>query len=167
MIQDRIKKMIEWVGPVAIVASLVFVGIEVRQDRNLARAELAAQSFDTLAELRLVFTSDEFSTTYAKMLNQPEELTSAEMLQINGILGAVSLMFVRECYLVERGIFEECDNIVRGNAPLFFGNPYAQSWWRVYRQRPDRVGPGWIDNEIAKVDTNIEKVKLNEVLDGL
>lgn len=38
------KDIAELVGIVAIVASLVFVGIQLRQDRTLARAELAAIS---------------------------------------------------------------------------------------------------------------------------
>ena len=62
------KDVAELVGIAAIVASLVFVGLQMRQDHVFARSELGAGSFESLAALRQEMTDSEFAATYAKML---------------------------------------------------------------------------------------------------
>ena len=44
------KSIAEFVGIAAIVASLIFVGLQLRQDRQLALAENAADFDDTMIE---------------------------------------------------------------------------------------------------------------------
>lgn len=149
------KDSAELVGIAAIVASLVFVGLQMRQDRIHARAELGAGSFESLASLRLELTSSEFAATYAKVLERPEQLTTAERLQINGYLDAVKLLIIRECYLKEREVFTECEVIVREYGPYFFGNRYAQSWWKLQSPQELTFLPGWVDTEITAIDPGL------------
>jgi len=53
MIEQRWKDAFELLGLVAIVASLIFVGMEIRQERDLARSDLAAQSFENISTFYL------------------------------------------------------------------------------------------------------------------
>ncbi len=146
------KDVAELVGIAAIVASLVFVGLQMRQDHVLARSELGGGSFESLAALRQEMTDSEFAATYAKMLEQPEQLTTAEQLQVNAYLDAVKFLMIRECYLVERDIFTECSIFVLEYGPYFFGNSYAQAWWRLQSPRKLNFLPGWVDDEITSID---------------
>ena len=57
------NEIAELVGIVAIVASLVFVGLQMRQDHVFARSDLGAGSFESLASLRQAMISDEFAAT--------------------------------------------------------------------------------------------------------
>jgi hypothetical protein len=107
------NEIAELVGIAAIVASLVFVGLQMRQDHVFARSELGAGSFESLASLRQEMTGSEFAAVYAKMLEQPEQLTTTEQLQVNAYLDAAKFLIIRECYLLQRGIFEECTVFVR------------------------------------------------------
>lgn len=50
---------------------------------------------------------------------------------INSFLTQVADLISRECYVVEMGIFAECDQLVRDNVRRYFGNAYAQAWWRI------------------------------------
>ena len=153
----------EVVGIAAIVASLVFVGLQMRQDHVVARSELGARSFESLALLRQEMTGPEFAATYAKMLEQPEQLTTAEQLQVNAYLDAAKFLIIRECYLVERGIFTECSVIVRQYGPYFFGNSYAQIWWE--RQSPEnlRFLERWVDEEISGIDPEYNLKELRAI----
>jgi hypothetical protein len=146
------NEIAELVGIAAIVASLVFVGLQMRQDHVLARSELGAGSFENLASLRQEMTGTEFAATYAKMLEQPGQLTTMEQLQVNAYLDAVKFLILRECYLKERGIFPECDIMVRQYGPYFFGNSYAQSWWRLQSPTKLRFLPEWVNDEITRID---------------
>ena len=161
------KDIAELIGLAAIVASLVFVGMQMRQDRVLARSELGAGSFETLASLRLELTSPEFAATYAKVLERPDQLTTAEKLQINGYLDAVKLLIIRECYLKERGVFTECEVIVREYGPFFFGNRYAQAWWPLQNARELTFLPSWVNSEITAIDPDINMLELNQIQNEL
>lgn len=160
------KDVAELVGIAAIVASLVFVGLQMRQDRVFARSELGAASFESLASLRQLMIDPEFAATYAKMLERPEQLTAAEQLQVNAYLDAAKFLIVRECYLKERGIFTECEIMVRQYGPYFFGNSYAQSWWQL--QSPSELNflPAWVNDEITGIDSEHNLGELRAIQEG-
>jgi hypothetical protein len=146
------KDIAELIGIAAIVASLVFVGLQMQQDRVHARAELGADSFSNLASLRLQMTGDEIARVFAKAIESPSELTTAEKLQVNGYLEAYLYLVTRDCYLKERDVFPECEIIVREYGPRFFGNHYAQSWWRLQNTADLSFLPDWVDGMIKGFD---------------
>ena len=156
------KDIAEFVGIAAIVASLVFVGMQMQQDRVHARAELGADSFAHLATLSVEMTSPEFAAIYAKALKEPDQLTVAEKLQVNGYLDAFKYLVIRDCYLKERNVFVECEIIVREYGPIFFGNHYAQSWWRNQDPAELTFLPDWVDPLISSFDPELNL----RVLDG-
>ena len=70
---------------------------------------------------------------FSKMLRQPDELTADEMVQMNSLLAAVTELFFRDCYLIDRAVFVECHSFIEIHGQRFFGNGYAQDWWRQNR----------------------------------
>ena len=160
------NEIAELVGIAAIVASLVFVGLQMRQDHTIARAQLAAGSFESLASLRQEMTGSELAATYAKMLEQPEQLTTMEQLQINAYLDAAKFLIIRECYLYLRGIFTECTVLVGEYGPYFFGSSYAQSWWRLQSPRNLTFLDGEVDDEISSIDPEYNLKELRAIQGG-
>lgn len=132
------KNIAELSGIVAIVVSLIFVGFQMRQDQVIARSELTSHSFDLMLGFNQALFDPSFAVTYAKMLNHSEDFTVEEMVRIDSLLNSVILAYSRECYLVNRGIFAECTNILNVTAERYFGNKYARSW---LRQRDGRIQP--------------------------
>jgi hypothetical protein len=163
MIERRWRDAFELLGLVAIVASLVFVGMEIQQERDLARSDLAAQSFENTATFHLTMTSPDFARTYAKVLENPGNLTIDEKLQIDGYLRAVVALIRRECYLTERDVFSECREIVRSLGKSVFGNRYAQAWWKLNKPHARPYFPVWIDSEISGFDPDQHLQMLEQV----
>ena len=162
------KDAAEFIGVVAIVASLIFVGMQMRQDRVHARSELGAGSFDALANLRMATNNTtEFARTHAKMLMNPEDLSIEERLQINAYLDSFKFLIIRDCYLMQRGVFTECEVIVREYGEQYFGNRYAQSWWRLQKPESLTFLPDWVDATIRSFDTNSNMQQLDDVMNGL
>lgn len=157
------NEIAELVGIAAIVASLVFVGLQMRQDHVFARSDLGAGSFESLASLRLEMAGSEFAATYARMLEQPAQLTITEQLQVNAYLDAAKFLIIRECYLVKRGIFGECSVLVREYGPYFFGSHYAQAWWRLQSAKDLTFLATWVDDEIASIDPDYNLDELRAV----
>ncbi|MEE8575747.1 MAG: hypothetical protein V3T31_00695 [candidate division Zixibacteria bacterium] len=165
MSQLHWKEVFEMVGLSAIVASLIFVGIQLRQDQIIARSELTSESMGLMIELSQSLKDPAFAKTYAKMLNNPNDLSIEEMVQLDSLLEQVTRNYGRECYLVSRGIFVECAAIVRNTVELYFGNPHAQSWWRL--NGPGKRLPDWIDTEIKNVDTDYYRRRLEDTKAGI
>ena len=130
------KDFAELVGIAAIVASLIFVGLEMRQQQVLARADLGSQSFEYMRSIRQAFADAEFASTYVRMLDNPEELTDTEVASLNGFFHELIQMVERECYIVGLGVFRDCTSAMNRFYPEFFGNRFANNWWlatkRVY-----------------------------------
>ena len=146
------KDTAELFGIAAIVVSLVFVGFQMRQDQVIARSELTSHSFDLMLGFNQSLFDESFAGTFAKMLEHPEELDAREIVRIDSLLNSVTLAYSRECYLVARGIFEECTNILNATADRYFGNQYARSW---LEQRKDKMSKLIVDQLEAKL-ANVE-----------
>ena len=151
---NRLNHYLQVVGGIAVIIGLALVVTELRQTANLTRAELASGTRDNINIILAQVSSGDFSATYAKMLEDPDALTTAEMLEIDAFLYQVVGVFHREASLKSRGIFEEDERILIGLLPRIFANTYAQSWWSVSKG-------GWhprvvelMDREITKLDVN-------------
>ena len=145
------KQVAELVGIAAIIASLIFVGLELRQDQNLARAQLGSGSFDYMTSIEQQLMAPEFAAVFEKMLENPDSLTISEMTQINGLLHQVVMMFQREDYLVGRGIFVNSRGVRRQFGPFIFGNSYAQAWLQA---NDEKVNP----RQLAKFRSELESL---------
>ena len=77
------KGIAELVGIAAIVASLIFVGVQLRQDRQIARAEALADMLDNGLDSRA--NINQFAHVLAKG-NSGAELSAAEVMIIRNIV---------------------------------------------------------------------------------
>ena len=125
------RNVFEAIGIAAIVISLIFVGIQLRLDRAVARSELTSESFQIVGSLRDKLTEPAFARIFTKMLETPNDLSFEEKLQIDNFYHLVSVAYVRECYLVGRGVTGECDAIFQATIPQLFSNDYAKAWWKL------------------------------------
>lgn len=83
-------------GIFALVASLIFVGLQMRQEQNIAIAQIWAMSDQSVTELAALVSDN--SSVWAKGL-RGEELTEAEDVVFRSIAGAV---FRRESNIASR-----------------------------------------------------------------
>ena len=156
------KETAEAVGVLAIVASLVFVGLQIQQDHSIARAELNSLLVEGSQSLLEIRTRSEFSKSWAKMLEQPEDLSTDEILQINSFLQSVKESFDVHCLLVTFGVFETCEGFLRAHIPIYFGNRYAQMWWKRNAQGGAGL-PEWVDEAILGTDPNLDIRKIEQI----
>lgn len=163
----RWRLLFETLGGVAIVASLIFVGLQIQQDQLIARSELGAGSFENYATINQVMVDPEFAALWSKVLETPKDLRIDEMLRVNGFLNMIAEAMARECYLKERGIFVECDDAIRDLMRRYFGNAYVKTWWRLSDTRPAVDLPEWVDKEISELDVNAGRTRLESIRDEL
>ena len=149
----ELRNLFEAIGVAAIVLSLIFVALQLKQDQELTRAQLGAATTEMASEIRRNFIESGFQQTFVKMITQPDQLTIEEIAEIDFALTSVKGALIRECYLVERGVFAECDGALRNNSRQFFQNAFAQEWWKQ-NYRPNPYLPDWLSEEIEMFDPN-------------
>ena len=159
MNRNALRDVLEGIGFLAVIASLLFLSLQVHQELVIARAELNTVLIERSAELLEMKMDAEFSTTWAKMLEQPDELSTAEVIRINSFLQTVKETFYMDCLLVERGIFDECEAYARSHAALFFGNEYAKAWWA---RNPAGGIIEWVNEVISETDSRWELRSISE-----
>mgnify|MGYP001815839083 FL=1 len=154
MVSGNWRDVAELVGIAAIVASLIFVGVQLRQEQIIARSELTSQSFELQFSLQQSMLDSDMANAYAKMIEGSESLSIGEKIQIDNLLAAARTMYIRECYLQARGVLVECKAIVQETARRYFGNPYGRSWWEANKPEFDEglAIIEWIDDEIERLD---------------
>lgn len=163
MVSYSWKEVVEGVGVLSIVASLIFVGLQMKQDQEIARAQLGSETSEYVSAIYLAMAAPELSSTFTKMLHEPERLTPDEMMQLNGLFSSASELLFRECYLFDRGVFTECSSFIEVHGKRFFGNRYAQIWWRHNRPPPIFGLTAEFDSLIANIDEDSTK-KLLETM---
>ena len=138
----------------AIVASLIFVGVQLRQEQLIARTELASVSAEIKLQINEKISEPALAMAYAKMLSTPDELSLAEKVQLHGLHWMVIEAFKRDCFIMARGIFVECDEQIQSLTPFYFGNEYPQRWWQINKQDTAYSLPAWVDDHIAGLEKN-------------
>ena len=132
------KEIIEVGGILAVVASLIFVGIQLRQEQIFAQADLGSITLEALADFDKGFEDSNVASIYVKMISDPEELSIEEMTQANASLNHIVRLWIREDFLYGLGVFTENERIVDEYVARMFGNTYAKAWWNSSKGRfPD------------------------------
>jgi len=156
------KDIAELLGIAAIVASLIFVGVQLRQEQLIARTEMASVSAEIKLQINDKISEPEVAAAYAKMLSAPDELSVVEKIHLHGLLWMVIEAFKRDCFIKDRGIFEECDEQIQSLTPFYFGNEFSQRWWQLNKQDTIYALPAWVDDHISGLDKDLTLRLLDE-----
>ena len=136
MTRTQVKDLLEGIGFIAIIASLVFVGIETRNSTMQAKLttqalEISAyqELMDNIAELnRLVVQDAEVAAFLYKAYDTTEELSDFEQFR----LGRNIFLRFRHgdiaFFQFERGAIDE-DRLRSSLQVLNLGNPRVQDFW--------------------------------------
>lgn len=103
----RLRTWSEIVGVFAVVASLIFVGIQLRQDRELKKSELVFAMYgERQANLRSL-VGENPAETYEKLLFSatPVVLTDMEMLILYSYVEMLYIDWQRSAWMEQFGIF--------------------------------------------------------------
>ena len=135
----NIQRLNDWLqvgASVGVFAGLILVAYQLRQDHQLARAQLAADAFATHQELRMSLREPDTARAFVKAHESPGTLTLEEQVVLDAFYEDVIAVVVgRNMLLVDMGIFEPF--VLNSNAAaasrLVFASEYGRQWWAVVR----------------------------------
>lgn len=157
MKREQWKDLTEAVGFAAIVASLIFVGLETRHsaiqaELNTRAIEIAAYQdlIDNISDMNALTVENEYvANLMFKAYNTSEELTDLESFRLTR---AFFLRFRHgdmAYFHYERGVIDE-DRLRSTLKPLSLGEPHARAFWE---QRQGNFTKGYQDYVNALIET--------------
>ena len=128
------SKLADWLqimGNFGIVAGLILVGFQIKQNSDIAHAQIVSDGFALASNTRLALAGEEPGTILAKSLTAPRELTHEEIVKLNAYLGAYWYTRVRTEYLGQSG-FSSLTPEEYGESVVFefLDTPFGAAWWK-------------------------------------
>ena len=98
----------EFVGAVAVVASLIYLATQMRQNSQLVRASAYQTASDwTLAALTQIAGNTETARIFSQGLVEPRELTDAERVQFSTLMNIIFTGLAQQFLNHRRGVVPE------------------------------------------------------------
>lgn len=166
MTLENLAYLAEIIGVIAVVASLVFVGIQVKQNtaqakltekqmqqtNSLARAELSLAGWTSrIALQRDMYATQESADFMARVFSSTEPFTPGEKMRLNINISSLIATSEAAAFLHDQGLMDQqlYDRSLEA-VKLYFQSPRIRKWWRD-------VGSDYFVTSFAE--------KLNEVCD--
>lgn len=132
------------VGNLAIIAGLVLVAIELKQNSDIAEAQLLYEESMRMTTLEYSLIGEGAAAVWAKSIEQPHKLTLTE----RRIMEAYYWTFLEQVrsarLLVDLGLLDEAAWRWRtaNEVSFFFGNDYGRAWWSAFSAGGGFLSPG-------------------------
>ena len=128
---EAIATIAEVVGAVGVIASLVYVGVQVRQSADSTRAATTAQTIDQSANSSQFLAQDKDSAAlYFRGLDNPDTLDKDEKSQFFFILLNLFRRYENSEYQYRQGLLAEGSWVgLSGNIKLIIETPGFRWWW--------------------------------------
>jgi len=130
---ESLANLGEIIGAIAVVVSLIYLAVQVRQNTRAQQAENFSRALDRVAAMQATLSRDpDISVIFSKGVSDPSNLTTGERLQFTWamyeLFGAFEFMFLAS---KENSIPEEFWQRWSSAVAWWLTFPGVQSWWNV------------------------------------
>ena len=154
----KIALRVEIQGGVAILISLIFVGIQLKDNTKATRSSTATATIGTMTDWYVTMgTNAEASSSFWKFLSDPNSMTKEEQLQHIYNLHGLLLTFQNSYYLALEGTLDE--RIPESLNQVIIGvkdQPGFQLYWKARKSIFFKEYRDYVD-EIMKSNTKVSE----------
>jgi hypothetical protein len=166
------RSWVEVGSVLALIGGLALVAAQIKQSTDITRVQLATsvnQNWRTVDGTR---QSEEFARVLAKSIEQPQDLTLAEFLELDAYYLGVVDQFGALALHLESGYREtNLETAYANNALLYFGNPFARAWAvRHFSRHKSSRDLNWVEVLLAaieQVDADATEARYRGVLQDI
>jgi len=156
---SKISEWLQVIGSFGLLAGLILVALQIQQNTILVRAELVSNASDAWINIDASKQSENFASVLAKSIVNPQELTTAEILELDGYLFTYIDQLDRDRDLYDLGVFDTPpEALVRGSLSDYFGNEFARAWWVETKWKCEL-------NIVEAFDREIENISVSQDID--
>ncbi len=131
---EKLNRRLQVIANVGIVAGLVLVGVQLKQNSDLLKVQLLYEESQRSMNIETLVTGEEAGQVWAKSITDPMELTLAEQRVMEAMLWSYIENLRATHMLSELGLLrnEEWRLRVESDSAYYMANPYARAWWENY-----------------------------------
>ena len=147
MNRDQWKDLVEGLGVLSIVASLVFVAFEIRQNTNAIRSS-AIQDISRFSYDATVLSIEKDEIRVARLAVCSGDLDESQRFLLQLYYGALMRIQMNRFYQVQLGILDERMILALGGKGGADRNPYFAEIWPVIRLDFEEDFQEYIEREV-------------------
>lgn len=141
----------EVVSAIAVVVSLIYVGMQIRQSANASRAATTQAFSQQYADSMFALLDPDFSDVWLRGLSGLEELEDEERVSFFAMLNAISRMW--ESFYYQNSI-DELDSALLEPWMVQYmdlhGNNGVKEFWRIRKHQYSADFVAYIDRRVAQ-----------------
>ena len=128
---------------IGIVLGLVLVGVQLKQNSDLARIQMLNEETRRVIDYELEVVGEHGAEVWAKSIEDPGNLTLAEVRIMEALLWSFTENLRGTYRLAKLGLLEESDWRMRLESEVVFylSDPYSRAWWTSYAGSPSPSMP--------------------------
>ncbi len=154
----------ELVGGVAVIASLVYVGVQIKQNTLVTRGQAVTALLSGQIAGEVALMGDNGAEALARAFEQPAELSTSEIAQVwtylyTAMASAQAIYEMHALGLASRADWERA----RGTAPLYLSFPFGQVWWRETKAGFPTDFVEEVEDAMSESDRNSLKTQFDRV----
>ena len=153
----------------AMLVGVVLVVLQLRQNAELLELQILSQESNSYIENEIAMIADNYTETWRKMIEEPENLTMAEYRAIDSHLWAQNISRWRNLYdLYERGLLDSSawQRVVSEDVEIEFAHPYGRWYWGATRESEEtlpRELVEFVDEVLANAPYNYPAQDFNDM----
>jgi hypothetical protein len=167
---EAVNKWISISANLGLIAGLVLVAVQLRQNADLMRVQILSDNIATDQALDIAMFGDDGSIAWAKAIEEPSNLTSAEIKVVDGWLINKVYQWQRIRMLEDEGLLPagSTESDINDGFSFYFGNRFAKAWWKHERKRSyNSEFKRMIDEAIDELDDQENLRWLNQLHEDL
>jgi hypothetical protein len=159
------RSWVEIGSVLALIGGLALVAAQIKQSTDITRIQLATSVNQNWRAVDATRQSEEFARVLAKSIEQPQDLTLAEFLELDAYYLGVTDQLAAVALHLESGYRESTlENTYANNAQMYFGNSFAQAWADRHFSARDEDWVQILLAAIEQVDSDATEARYRAVL---
>ena len=159
---DRVHKIGELVAAIAVVISLLFVGIEISRNNSIQRQQATRSLSRDWSDVIASFQDPELACLFIRLGNDRAKLTAQEATQIEAVIWRIYKVYEEFHYQHGQGMIDE--SVWRGFKQLIvteqsFGS--YRVWWGGYQKTFSPRFRNFIDGIMDETSENANSYFVN------
>jgi hypothetical protein len=128
---DNLSRWISAGANIAVLAGLVLVAIQIRQNTSLERTALINEGILVSNQIYANLMGENPGQVIARAIECPERMNYADFMAVDAFLFAGINMTYRDYQLAQEGLFTSSDwkGSVDAYAHWYLGNTFGRAWW--------------------------------------
>ena len=139
----------ELLGSIVVLASLVFLAIQIRHNTQVLRLSASEETNRSFAAYTAMFTQRGVSRVYRLGLASPAELDDDELITFNAVISTYFNWLAHVHTLRASGIAASTPRGLKATTSYVLRQPGGQQWWSRFRVAYDDDFQAYVDSLLS------------------